>query len=426
MPPQRELFFPEDEPDPEPESVATLSVSELTAAIAGVLERSFGEVRVEGEISNLARPRSGHVYLTLKDDNSQLRAVIYRNVASRVPFKLEDGLAVVATGAVTVYKARGEYQLTISSLEPQGIGPLELAFRQRVAELRAEGLFEPGLKKRLPFCPRRVGFVTSATGAAVRDFLQVLKRRFPGTDVLVFPCRVQGSGAAEEIAGAIMMANAHAAALGLEVLAVGRGGGSLEDLWAFNEEIVARAIFASRLPVVSCVGHEVDITIADLVADVRAATPSEAAELIVPSREDIAALLADRRDRLTAALRGRVERCRSRLAQLSASSALRRPLEGVERYRERLAVLRRHLNAGIQRQIDRSGAMLGQFAASLEGLSPLAVLRRGYSLTQTEQGELVRNSAGLSVGDRIVTRLEHGRVVSRVEQIEPSKKEGPA
>jgi exodeoxyribonuclease VII large subunit len=424
--PQRELFFPEDEPDPEPESVATFSVSELTAAIAGVLERSFGEVRVEGEISNLARPRSGHVYLTLKDDNSQLRAVIYRNVASRLPFKLEDGLAVVATGAVTVYRARGEYQLTISSLEPQGIGALELAFRQRVAELRAEGLFEPGLKKRLPFCPRRVGFVTSPTGAAVRDFLQVLKRRFPGTDVLVLPCRVQGNGAAEEIAGAIMMANAHAAELGLEVLAVGRGGGSLEDLWAFNEEIVARAIFASRLPVVSCVGHEVDITIADLVADVRAATPSEAAELIVPSREDIAALLNDRRERLTAALRARVERCRSRLAQLSASSALRRPLERVERYRERLAVLTRHLNAAMQRQIDRSGAMLGQFAASLEGLSPLAVLRRGYSLTQTEQGDLVRNSAGLSVGDRIVTRLEHGRVISRVEQIEPSKQEGPA
>ncbi len=414
---QRELGFSEDDPEDAGPTIQT--VSELVAAIGGWLEPKFRGVCVEGEISNLARPRSGHVYFTLKDARAQLRSVIYRATAQRLPFRLEDGLAVVATGNLSVYPARGEMQLVLNKLEPRGVGSLELAFRQRVESLRAEGLFDPRHKQRLPECPRRVGFVTSPTGAAVQDFLRVLKRRFPGTDVLILPVRVQGEAAAGEIAKAVAFADRHRAALGLEALAVGRGGGSLEDLWAFNEEVVARAIFAARLPVVSCVGHEVDVTIADLVADVRAATPSEAAELLVPSGEDVLAMVTERGERLNAAMRRLLENGRHRLARLEAATSLVRARERLARHGEWLSSLEQRLTTATRKRIEGASARLAQQAAALEALSPLAVLGRGYSLTQDTDGRVLRRSRDVAAGDTITTRLAEGRLVSRVERIDP-------
>ena len=258
---QKDLF--PEEPSPPP----ILSVYELTAQIKDLLENSFPAVWVSGEISNLSRPQSGHCYLTLKDERAQIRAAIWRNVAARVEFDLADGLEVICCGHLDVYAPRGSYQLIVERIEPKGMGALELALRQLREKLAREGLFDPARKRPLPRLVRRVGLVTSPTGAAIHDFLQVLGRRWRGADVLVLPTRVQGTGAAEEIAAAIGTANR--LPLAIDCLVVARGGGSLEDLWAFNEEVVVRAIFASRIPVISAIGHEIDVTLSDLVADVR-------------------------------------------------------------------------------------------------------------------------------------------------------------
>ena len=274
------------------------SVSELTARIKEALASRFGEVALHGEVSNVARPKSGHVYFTLKDDAASIRAVIWRSDARRLPFDLTDGLAVRALGGVTVYEPRGDYQLVVRLLEPEGVGPLELAFRQRFARLAAEGLFDPGRKRPLPRFPRRIVIVASPTGAAVRDVLQVTGRRWRCAEVLIAPTRVQGEGADREVVAALALANRVA---GADVIIVARGGGSLEDLWTFNEEIVARAIAGSRLPVVSAIGHEIDVTLADLAADRRALTPSEAGEVCVPDGREIALHLDRLADRLRSA-----------------------------------------------------------------------------------------------------------------------------
>lgn len=259
-----------------------LSVSELTEQLKELLEVAFPIVWVSGEISNFSRPQSGHCYFTLKDDRAQIRAVLWRGDASRVKFDLHDGLEVICQGGLDLYAPRGAYQLVIRQLQPKGMGALELALRRLREKLAAEGLFDPARKRPLPRFPRRIAIVTSPTGAAVRDFLEVLGRRWRGVDVLVVPARVQGDGAAQEVAQAIARVNRLAAPV--DTLVVARGGGSLEDLWTFNEEVVVRAIHASRIPVISAVGHEIDVTLSDLVADVRALTPSEAAELIAPGR----------------------------------------------------------------------------------------------------------------------------------------------
>jgi exodeoxyribonuclease VII large subunit len=366
------------------------TVSGLTAQIKAVLEGDFGEVGLTGEVSNLARPRSGHVYFSLKDDSAQIRAVLWKADARRVVFELEDGLAVRAWGGLTVYEPRGEYQVIVRKLEPVGIGPLELAFRQVVQRLAAEGLFDPGRKRPLPRFPRRIVVVSSPTGAAVRDFLKVAGRRWPLAEVLLAPSRVQGEGAAAEIAEAIALANR---VPGADFLVVARGGGSLEDLWAFNEEIVARAIFGSALPVVSAVGHEIDTTVADLVADVRAPTPSAAGEMCVPDVAEIAAGLDGLRDRMARALTARVRDARAGLDRL-ADRALR----------------------ALATDLDRRRRDLARLAAQLEALSPLGVLARGYSLTQRlEDGAVVRSPADAPAGTRLRTRLAGGEVVSRVE-----------
>jgi exodeoxyribonuclease VII large subunit len=367
---------------------ALWTVSELTARIKATLEGEFPEVALRAEVSNVATPRSGHVYLVLKDDTAQIRAVLWKSDAQRLVFDLTDGLAVKVWGKLTVYAPRGEYQLTIHRIEPQGIGALELAFRQTVARLQAEGLFDPARKRPLPRFPRRIVVVTSPTGAAVRDFLQVTGRRWPLTDLLIAATKVQGAGAVDEIIAALALANRVA---GADLIVVARGGGSLEDLWAFNDEQVARAIAASRLPVISAVGHEIDVTVADLVADRRALTPSEAGEIGVPDLREVAQLLDRLGERIARAGRDRIDQTRLRLDSLS-DRALR----------------------ALRRTVDDRRNHLARLAAGLEALSPLAVLSRGYSLTFQDDNSLVHRADDVRQGDRIRTRLAAGEIHSQV------------
>lgn len=397
-----------------------LSVSQLTFFLKELVEAAFPSVWVAGEISNFSRPQSGHCYLTLKDDQSQIKAVIWRTAAARLRFEPHDGLEVICRGHIDLYPPRGQYQLVIEEIQPRGIGALELALRKLREKLAAEGLFDPSRKRPLPSYPRRIAFVTSPTGAAVRDFLQVLERRWRGASVLIIPARVQGEGAAAEIAAGIATANRLAGEeYEVDVLVVGRGGGSLEDLWAFNEEAVVRAIAGSRLPVVSAVGHEIDITLADLAADVRALTPSEAAERVAPAADEVHAALSVRQQRLIRALHRRAAEARRRLEQLAANRVFRRPFDRVLNHgRELDAIASRTLRA-IRQRLAGAKSLLGALAAQLESLSPLAILGRGYSLTtRTSDGRLVDNAAELSAGEQIRTRFAHGAAVSEVKRIE--------
>jgi len=412
--PQRDLFT-EHEDDEHP-----LSVSELTAEIKDLLETTFPTVWVSGEISNLSRPRSGHCYLTLKDDQAQIPAVIWRSTAARIRFDMHDGLEVVCRGEIGVYPPHGKYQLIIREIQPKGIGALELALRQLREKLTGQGLFDPARKRPLPPFARRVAVVTSPTGAAIRDFLEVLRRRWAGADVWVVPVRVQGEGAAEEIAAAVELVNR--LTVPVDCIVLTRGGGSLEDLWAFNEEIVCRAIFASRIPVISAVGHEIDVTLSDLVADVRALTPSEAAELVVPSAEEIAGLLKQYHARMTSAARSRAATLRARLDSVAAARALRRPLDRIHDLARRLDELEARADRAAGARVQTARQQTDSLSAQLESLSPLSVLARGYSLTQrAADGRPVRNAGELAVGDQLHTRFAHGRAVSRVEHVEPER-----
>jgi len=411
------MLFADDFPPEEPASPTILSVSQLTAQIKSLVELSFPSVWVAGEISNFARPQSGHCYLTLKDDEAQLRCAMWRTAASRVRFDLHDGLEVVCRGHLDVYAARGSYQLIIEQIEPQGIGALELALRQLRDKLTREGLFDPQRKRPLPKFVRRIAVVTSPTGAALHDFLQVLGRRWRGADVLVVPTRVQGEGAAEEVAAAIEAANCLATPI--DCLVVTRGGGSLEDLWAFNEEVTVRAIHGSRIPVISAIGHEIDVTLSDLAADVRALTPSEAAELVAPASDELLAGLRQTEKRLAAALRWRAASARSRLDSLAKRRIFRRPFDRVEEYSQRLDELSGRASRAIDHRIRLARRRLDETTARLESLSPLAVLGRGYSLTlHREDGRVVRAASEVAAGDQIVTRLAKGQIVSRVEGVE--------
>jgi exodeoxyribonuclease VII large subunit len=416
-----------DEPDdlyaaaePEAEN-RVLSVSELTGQIKGTLEGRFSGVWVSGEISNFSRPQSGHCYLTLKDDGAQIRAVMWRNTARAARFEIHDGLEVICQGYLDVYAPRGSYQIVIQRIEPKGLGALERALRLLREKLAAEGLFEPGRKRPLPRFPRRIAFVTSPTGAAVRDFLEVMRRRWRDVHVLIVPVRVQGEGSAAEIAAGIELVNRLAQPV--DVLVVGRGGGSLEDLWAFNEEVVVRAIHASRVPVVSAVGHEIDVTLSDLVADVRALTPSEAAERVVPAADELRDYLTRQQSRLAAALRGRFNAAQAHIDHLASRRVFRRPLDRVQLLARRLDELQARGGRAIERQLEQSKSQLKAKAAQLESLSPLGVLARGYSLTtRVADGEIVRSAEQLAVGDEVRTRLATGEVTSRVEQISAPRK----
>lgn len=394
------------------------SVSELTAQIKDLLEMAFPAVWVSGEISNFSRPRSGHCYLTLKDEGAQIPAVIWRNTAVQVRFDLHDGLEVVCRAGVGVYPPHGKYQLIIQEIEPKGLGALELALRQLREKLAKEGLFEPARKRPLPRFVKRIAVVTSPTGAAIRDFLEVLRRRWAGADVLVVPVRVQGEGAAQEIAAAVEQVNRLTGEF--DCIVVTRGGGSLEDLWAFNEEIVVRAIYASRIPVVSAVGHEIDVTLSDLVADVRALTPSEAAERIAPAASEMTALLGQYARRLVTALRSRAAAARARLEALAGRRAFRRPFERLQEHSRRLDEMELRMHRAARGRLRLAGRQVEAIAGRLESLSPLGVLARGYSLTQrVRDGRVVRDASELEPGAQIRTRLARGEVVSRVEQVEP-------
>ncbi len=442
-----------------------LSVYELTKTVRTLLEEGIGEVWVEGEISNFRRQASGHQYFTLKDDRSQLSCVWFRNAAAASGVQLADGMQVQAYGDLTVYESRGQYQLVVEVVQGRGVGALQARFEALKRRLHAEGLFDPARKQDLPAFPLTVGIVTSPTGAALQDMLNILRRRAPWMRVLVHPVRVQGQGAAVEIAGAVAEFNAWAQDPGatskkVDLIVVARGGGSIEDLWEFNEEIVARAIAASALPVVSAVGHEIDFTIADFAADLRAPTPSAAAELIAP---DTAAL----RERLDAAaegfereLRDRIERARERLELFASGTLAKEPRRRLLDARQRLDLAQESLSRGaagglrvFRARLDEEGCCLrasglqplldlraqavgalreklgvlfcceqGKVKARLhaaEGLlrvlGPQATLERGYSITTDERGNVIRRVGDAAAGQRIVTRLGDGELSSVVD-----------
>lgn len=434
-----------------------LSVTEVTEQVKDTLESEFFAVHVQGEVSNYKRHQSGHWYFTLKDSHSQLRAVFYRQWNRLMRFEPENGLEVRLRGRLSVYEPRGEYQIVVEVMEPLGVGALQLAFEQQVRRLAVEGLFDEERKRKLPLLPRRVGIVTSPVGAAVRDVLQILERRNRGINVLIAPVRVQGAGAAREIVDAIRLLNKHAKRPGneIDVIIVGRGGGSIEDLWAFNEEPVARAIYESEIPIVSAVGHETDYTIADFVADYRAPTPSAAAEIVAAESSDLAARIEYLQSGLARAMnhslllrksqlrdliesRGFAETAKTVLSlsakcrelEKRAAEALRAQVRnsalGLQDARRRLEAtdfraliaikssrldaLKQRLSIAIHRKLDSQRHTLALSASKLDMLSPLAVLGRGYALVKDEAGALVSRAAMVEPGQKLALRFEDGEV----------------
>lgn len=418
-------------------------VSELTRRIKGTLEGAFGSVWVEGEISNLRRPASGHAYFTLKDATSQLRAVMFRSALAGVSLPLKDGLQVRGYGQITVYEAAGDYQIVLRKLEAAGEGELMLRLEALKKKLAAEGLFALERKRPLPALPQHVGVVTSPTGAAIRDILQVLKRRFGNLHVVVAPVRVQGAGAAEEIAAAIDLLNERS---GLDVLIVGRGGGSLEDLWCFNEEIVVRAIVRSRIPVISAVGHEIDWTLSDLAADVRAPTPSAAAEMVVKSKAELERRVADAARRLGLGAQAAVLAWRNRLDRAARTPILRDPLQVVRQrqqtvdflgvrlhnalaglpqlVRQRAEASAHRMELAMRLRLAESSRALQHAQAQLRLLNPKAVLTRGYSLTRLPDGRLLRAAGEVQPGMILKTELAAGAVLSTVTATEGETHDG--
>lgn len=438
--------------------VKAYTISELNREIKGLLDIELGSIWVEGEISNLRTPFSGHSYFTLKDENSQLRAVLFKGRKSLVRFEMADGQQVLAKGRITVYEPRGEYQVIVEYMEPKGLGALQKAFEQLKERLFKEGLFDEKHKKPIPFLPTKIGLVTSSTGAAIRDILQILDRRFPNIGVIIAPVKVQGEGAAREIAAAVQDLNAHGE---VDVLVVGRGGGSLEDLWAFNEEVVARAVFESRIPVISAVGHEIDFTISDFAADLRAPTPSAAAELVVPEKTELMGNLSSLRNSLIQAMKHKVEiqeakldKLRHRrilrepgeiynairqrvdnltfeleramqdivknrnfsLLNLSRSLELLSPLKKLKDFGERVDNLSKLLEEKIGYIIQSGRGELEKESRRLDALSPLATLSRGFSVCKTRDGQVLKNSGQVSAGDRINLRLSKGELLCQVEK----------
>ena len=410
------LFRENEQGNSEPETPPILSVSDLNAAAKDLLGDVFSDVWVAGEVSDLSRPSSGHLYFSLKDEQAAIRAVVWRSTVARMPFQIEDGQQLLCRGKIDLYVVRGSYQLVITRAEPHGVGELQLAFEQLKNRLSAEGIFDDQHKQLTPWLPRKIAFVTSPSGAAIRDFLEVIRRRWSNVHVVVIPTRVQGPGAAAEIAAGIRTANALTDVP--DLLVVGRGGGSMEDLWCFNEEEVVRAIFASDIPVISAVGQEIDVTLSDLVADRRALTPSEAAELAVPSEADVRAALAGAQQRLAGTLQNRVGQARQQLKTLSSRPVLQRPEELVEQRARLVDDWEQRLLRGIGEHVGGGREKVALASAGLNALSPLGVLERGYCVTQDTSGKVIQNITALSEGMTIVTRLNDGRVYSTVESAE--------
>ncbi|HET9401834.1 MAG TPA: exodeoxyribonuclease VII large subunit [Candidatus Acidoferrales bacterium] len=436
-------------------------VAELNARIRELLSAAFTNIWIEGEISNFREAQSGHLYFTLKDESSQIRCVSFRQNAIRLRFRPEDGLHARLRGSVSVYDARGEYQIYVEHIEPVGLGALQLAFEQLKKKLEAEGLFDASRKRPLPVLPGRIGVITSPRAAALRDILRILRRRFPNARVLIYPVRVQGEGAAEDIVKALKFFSARDAA---DVLILARGGGSLEDLWPFNEEAVARAIAASAVPVISAVGHETDFTIADFVADVRASTPSAAAEIVVQERDAFDHHLAEVQRKLADSIRYLILERRHRLQLLLGDRALRRPEEMLREFRQRVDEqvqrlaelveaklhefrsrftdararmasfdlrlrleamrLRTEHRAGelrlrIERLLTQKRQRFERLMLQLDERSPLRVLERGYSIAYDSSGTVLRSVEGVSAGDEISLRLARGKLFANVTRSEP-------
>ena len=439
-----------------------LTVSRLTSLLRGVLEDNFEQLWVQGEVSNLSYPSSGHCYFTLKDAGAQLRCVMFKSAVKNLKYRLEDGMALIARGRISVYDQRGEYQLICEYMEPAGIGALQTAFVQLKEKLAAEGLFAETHKLVIPNFPRKIGVITSPTGAAIHDILNVLQRRFAALHVLLYPVRVQGEGSAEEIARAIDDMNKQAA---VDILIVGRGGGSLEDLWAFNEEVVARAVYRSRIPVISAVGHETDWTICDFVADLRAPTPSAAAELVIASADELrdrieafyhrlrrsietqlavndhrleglrralhdprtmlghlAQRMDDLTERLEMGLETIVSRRRTAFERLQEILLHNDPKIRVNNLRQRIELLVERSEHLVKQRLDLIRQSFGDNAARLEVLSPLKTLARGYAVaTRGSAGKVVTDAGTLTIGEQLLIKLHRGRVNCRVETVETGK-----
>jgi len=394
-------------------SDAPLSVAQLNAWIKNTIEQTVPTFWLAGEIGNLNQSASGHVYLTIKDGASQVSAVLWRSTFERIGMDLREGMAVLVQGRVEVYGPRGTYQVIIARLEQQGLGALQAAFRRLHAKLEKEGLFAQERKKPLPMFPTRIGFVTSPSGAAIHDFTQILKRRWPGASVLIIPSRVQGDGAALEIAEGIRVAALLRPKL--DVLVVGRGGGSLEDLWCFNEEVVVRAIAACSLPTVSAVGHEIDVTLCDLAADVRALTPSEAAERIVPSRDDVYQSLTKIQNRLDTLLLHQLSQSEMRLKSIESRPVLQAPERLLEKPTQLLDDLHESLDAVVDGLIQSRTEQLERVSQVLDAISPLKTLARGYSVTlDAENDRVIMSVEHVKVGQQIRTKLSDGEFVSEV------------
>ena len=397
--------------------IQPLTVSELNAHIKGLLDGDLllGSLAVRGELSNYKVYSSGHHYFTLKDAESSLRCVMFRSSASRMRFRPENGMGVTAIGSVSVYPRDGAYQLYCTELIPTGMGDLYLAFEQLKARLSKEGLFDPAHKKPLPAFPKRIAVITSGSGAAVRDVIRVLGHRWPDAQVVVLPVRVQGVEAPPEIVGAIRYANRYRVG---DLIITGRGGGSVEDLWAFNDERVVRAIYESELPVISAVGHEPDVTISDYVADLRAATPSNAAELAVPDQADVKETLNSLQSRMEHAIRRQFAEGENRLRDLSGRKVLTSPTAYIDFKRMELDQLFNRLVTVSDGWLAERRQQFAQTAAALDAMSPLKVLARGYSVATDEKGAIIRSISDASGGDRIQLRVTDGMIPCRVESDE--------
>lgn len=393
-----------------------VSVTQLTGYIKLLLDRDelLAQTCVRGELSNYKIHSSGHHYFTLKDEGAVISCVLFRSDAMRLRFRPESGMKVILTGRVSLFPRSGQYQLYVSHMQPDGAGDLAVAFEQLKQKLQAQGVFDAAHKKPLPRYPERVALVTSPTGAAVRDMIRILGRRWPLASVLVCPVRVQGEGAAEEIAAMLELVDAAGLA---DVIITGRGGGSLEDLWAFNEEIVARAIYRCKTPVISAVGHEPDVTIADFAADVRAATPSNGAELAVCDRAELRALLEQQARRMEKAQERRLELLRQRLRRLSERPVLRSPEGSLQQKELLLELLRQRLERAAAAAVEKRQRQFAALSGRLDALSPLKVLARGYAVA-TRQEQVLHSVAQLSPGEEIRLRLSDGTALCAVERIE--------
>jgi exodeoxyribonuclease VII large subunit len=395
-----------------------LSISQLNWYIKQLIENSIRHVWVEGEISDLSRPSSGHIYFTLKDKQSQIRAVIWKTSAQRLPFALKDGLSIICAGAVEVYGPRGTYQLIVNQLQPKGIGPLQLAFQQLHKKLSAEGLFDPKRKRPIPKFPKRIGFVTSPSGAALHDFLESARGLWSDFHLTLIPASVQGERASAEIVRGIQIAQRLLPRL--DILIVGRGGGSMEDLWCFNEESVVRALAASKIPTISAVGHEIDVTLSDLAADARALTPTHAAQLLLPNQTELLKYVIQLRQRAHSAILNRTKQLKQRLGYLADRSVLARPHEIHKQRRQMIDEWDLRARAAIWKLWKVKQQKLVGMARAASALSPLGVLARGYSVTQkVDSTKPVASYNEIRPGDVVKTILHEGAFTSKVIASQP-------